>query len=304
MDILNDIKECFSTMQLQTVRKLNSLGNEYKAYAVKTNDSYGVAIEYDREEEIYETFANAEIQSMIFTYIEEGKEKSSKFLYLCSSNIMLRNEFAIICKHFVDPGEDGILRMNLLNSPYEWWESWKSLLGNSEKNYSSYSVLAELLVYKKLYNEDKEIEWSSIYNGTHDFESKDYSCEVKSTIKKYDLSISINSQNQLHSKKPVFLYFCRLEKSNLGICINDVVNDLISLGISTYDIEEKLSSIGLKRGKIARSERFIVRDRRVYKVDEYFPKLFIDDVADPKVRDKLLKIVYTIDLSGLKYEVW
>jgi hypothetical protein len=102
----------------------------------------------------------------------------------------------------------------------------------------------------------------------------------------------------------VFLYFCRLEKSNLGVCINDVVDDLISLGISTYDIEEKLSSIGLKRGKIARSERFIVRDRRVYKVDEDFPKLFIDDVADPKVRDKLLKIVYTIDLSGLKYEVW
>ena len=45
-----------------------------------------------------------------------------------SSNFTLRNEFAVICKHFVDPGENGELRKKLIESPFDWWESWKSLL--------------------------------------------------------------------------------------------------------------------------------------------------------------------------------
>lgn len=304
MSIIDDIKMCFASLKEGAIRPLLSIGEQYKAYAVKTNENYGVAIEFPREIDVYETFANAKIETRNFTFIVDGEEKCGRYLYFYSSNFMLRNEFAIICKHFVDPGVDGSARMRILNDPYGWWESWKSLLGNAEKNLTSYSILAELLVYKQIVLENKNVDWTAVYNGTHDFEGKDFCCEVKSTLKKYDLSISINSQNQLHSDKTIYLYFCRLEKSNHGVSINDLINDLVRLGVSKEDLEDQMTILGLKKGKVSRNERYVIRDQRKFTIDENFPKISIFDISNSKFRDKILKLVYTIDLSGIEYESW
>jgi len=304
MSILEEIKIKFSSIKPNTIIEIKNSLEEYKFYIIRTFDNYGVAVEYLKDDEIYEVFSNAKLETIVLRYEVDNEFQNKKFLYFNSSNFTLRNEFAVICKHFVDPGKNGENRKSLLNSPFEWWESWKSLLGNAERNINSYSILAELLVLKHLYQKYKDIQWTAISNGTHDFETEEFSVEVKSTLKKYDLTISINSQNQLHSEKPIYLYFCRFEKSSLGICINDVVKKLVDLGYSSEKLENQLSLIGFKRGKKARTDKYVVRDKRKFIIDERFPKVSIEDINDEHIRSKILKLVYTIDLGGIEYSEW
>lgn len=304
MNILEEIKLKFSSIRPNTIIQLNTIPDEFKTFVVKTFDNYGVAIIYDKDDDVFAEFSSAKIETKIFP-IKKGQEyKEIRCLYFNSSNFTLRNEFAVICKHFVDPGENGELRKKLIESPFDWWESWKSLLGNAEKNISSYSVLAELLVLKYLYQTYSNVQWTSIINGTHDFETDEFVCEVKSTIKKYDLTISINSQNQLHSNKPVYLFFCRLEKSPYGNSIDDVVRELVDLGYPANELEEQLTSLNLRKGKKMRKEKYMVVDKRKYCIDDKFPKLSIEDISNETTRNKILKIVYTIDLGGIEYTKW
>ncbi len=299
MEILEEIREYFASTQ-NGARDINSLPSKYPAMAIRNNEGYGVAVEFDDDRDISEKFANSRLFSQFL--IIDGIEK--KYLILSCMLDSLRYEFATVCAQFVESGVDGIDRKNLLNAPLEWWKQWRELMGNAILDKEAYSVIAEMLVLNELYLNDNTVEWTAINAGSHDIESNGSSYEVKSTVKRYGATITISSQHQLQSLKRLQLYFCRLEKSRLGISINDMKDKLVSDGYDKDKLEQQLYHLGYENGASVRTEKYKVLEKRKYEVDEKFPKITGASFKDEHIPESVVHITYTIDLDGLEYKVW
>lgn len=225
INLLDEIREHFATNQ-QGMRPIKSLNPEWQAFTLRQGIEFGVAIEFNQEIEVNEESTSAIISTQSF--IINGNQR--KFLLLSCFDEEYRNEFAELCCHFVEPGPEGNNRKNLLNNTRDWWDHWTNMLGDSKTKRHSYDVIAELLALDLLYSQDKSIIWTAAQAGSHDIESDSISFEVKSTVKKSETSVTISSQHQLLSEKPLYLLFCRMEKSSLGLSINDLKTRLVSHG--------------------------------------------------------------------------
>ena len=96
------------------------------------------------------------------------------------------------------------------------------LIGNGIKERTVYCIIAELRVLEHKLISDPSAEWTATRMGSHDIECAAESCEVKSTCKRYGAEITIAGQHQLVHKKPLDLYFLRMEESSEGISVNDI----------------------------------------------------------------------------------
>lgn len=299
MGILDEIRECFASTQ-SGARIIKSLPENYRAMTVRNNEGYGVAVKFNDERDISEKFANCRLYTQ--NLFIDGVE--SKYLVLSCMLDSLRYEFATICAQFIEPGEDGIDRKNLLLDPLKWWMQWRELLGNTITNKKAYSVIAEMIVLDNILSEDTSVEWTAINSGSHDIEGVLGSYEVKSTLKRYETTVTIAGQHQLQSLKRLQLYFCRLEKSKTGVSINDMKEKLISDGYDKDKIEQQLYHLGYEYGSSVREEKYKVLEKRKYEVDDKFPKITKASFKDDHIPESVIQITYTIDLNGLEYTVW
>jgi len=299
MNILDEIREYFASTK-RGVREIENVPKQFPAFAMRMNGEYGVAIPFDKEEDIYEKFANAKLYSKEICI--DGIIR--KYIILSCFIENVRNEFATLCVQFVGPGENGEDRSRLLNNPIEWWQHWKELLGNSIYDKKAYSILAEMLVLKHLYKINKKVEWSAANSGSHDIESDNESFEVKSTIKRYGSIITITGQHQLFSKKDLYLYFCRLEESNTGLSVNDMKIKLTNLGYDEAKLEMQLLRQGYEQGSSIRDIRYKVLEKRKYFVDDNFPKITKDSFKGGMFPKSVVQITYSLDLDGINYTVW
>ena len=87
-----------------------------------------------------------------------------------------RYEFASLCTEFVEPGENGDNRQEILTNPYKWWERWKELVGNTSREKRAYNVIAEMLALVKSIQMDHTAEWTATRSGSHDIECVQESC--------------------------------------------------------------------------------------------------------------------------------
>ncbi len=296
MNLLEDIRDCFASTP-NGVRKIKSLPTDYPGLVIREDEEYGVAIEYNDERIVSESFSSCELYTRT---ILDGK----KYLILSCSLESVRYEFASVCAEFLEPGAEGTNRKSILEDPYKWWSNWSKLMGNTFSKKESYSVIAEMLVLDTIYKKNKSIEWTAVNAGTHDIESSSCSYEVKSTLKKYESTITISSQHQLKSNKELYLYFCRLEKSKLGISINDVRDMLVKDGYDEEKIEYQLASLGYKEGSSIREEKYKILTRKKYIVDDKFPRIVDTSFKDNRVPDSIVKLTYTVDLEGLQCYEW
>ncbi|WP_027438320.1 PD-(D/E)XK motif protein [Lachnospira multipara] len=297
MNLLDDIRECLATVPRNKSRIIKSLPTQYSAIALRDDDKYGVAIEINKEKNVSEKFSSCELNTQT---IYDNK----KYLVLSCKVESLRYEFASVCAEFLEPGKDGSHRKEILDDPFQWWTNWCKLMGNTFSRMEAYSVIAEMLVLEKLFKEDKDIEWTAVNAGSHDIESNQSSFEVKSTIKRYEASITISSQHQLKSEKALYLYFCRLEKSKEGLSINDVKDMLINDGYDEDKIEYQLSYLGYNNGASIREEKYKILEKRRYIVDDKFPRIVDASFKDDHIPDSVIKLTYTVDLDGLQYDIW
>lgn len=253
MTIIEEIRLHFATFT-DGLRKLDSVPSEYPAYTIRYNGEYGVVIDYDYEKDICEESTNAMISTRKISLA--GGQK--KCLLLTCYDEEYRNEFALLCETFVTPGEGGALRDVLLSDPLAWWDRWIGLLGNRKTKKRCYDIIAEMVVLYKLFSLDKTCIWAAQERGSHDIESKTASYEVKSTIKKSDLCVTISSQHQLFGEKDLFLAFVRLEKSYEGISINDMEKKLIEIGYDKDVLQNNYLILVLLKaqGLVMRNIRF------------------------------------------------
>lgn len=300
MSAIDEIREGFASIKTNSARELNSLPKEYPGYVIRTSNGYGVAIEVDDKLEITEKFNSCKFYTG--TLGIDGVMKN--YLILSSAFEEYRYEFASLCAEFVEPGDGGKNRNDLVNDPYTWWERWRELVGNTSREQRVYNVIAEMLVLAKKRKEDPTTEWVATKSGSHDIECSDESCEVKSTIKRYGATVTISSQHQLEYVKPLWLYFCRLEESLEGVSINDMKEELIKDGYDEGKLELELEKQGFERGANIRNKKYKVLEKRIYAVDDTFPRIVNESFKDDKLPNAVIHVEYTIDLDGVPYTVW
>lgn len=133
---------------------LNNLPKEYLGIVIRTKDEFGVAIEIADDKDVSEHFNKCRYYTCRLK--SEGKDERN-YLVLSSTFDDGLYEFASICTEFLEPGENGKNRLNILESPCSWWEKWKELLGNKNSEKSVYSIIAEMSVLKIIFMKDPSV---------------------------------------------------------------------------------------------------------------------------------------------------
>lgn len=302
MNLAREIQKLFASSSSMTAIPIENLPRDCKAWVIRTNRDYGVCVEVAEEVQINEKFAGAHLWTGNFQIDGEAKH----LLMLTSDREYLRMEFSVICSQFVDPGMDGSNRKMLQSNPLEWWDRWRSLLGNKYHEKSVHGLLGELIAYLTLLKRGEKPDWTGAGGGSIDFVAKTRDYEVKSTLSRYEVQVQIAGQYQLNrnADKPLSMILVRLEPSSDGYCINDIVDELIVNGVEKYYLESELSDLGFEEGASSRSRRFKLHEIRHYEVDENFPRITLDSFKDGKLPDGVKHITYSVDLTGVKYETW
>ena len=300
VETVKEIREYFATLPCPGAMEIKSLPEEHPAYVIRIPDGYGVAIEVDKNLEVAERFNSIRLYTDIMGLAGETKH----LLFLRSSFEEYRYEFASMCAEFVSPGDAGTNRADIVADPYRWWAKWKDLVGNTNRDQRVYDIIAEMMVLDLKIKTDSTTVWAATKKGSHDIECAEESCEVKSTVTRYGASIIVSGQHQLEHKKPLFIYFCRLEDSLDGVSINELKTQLIEDGYDEGKLEAELEKKGFERGSNIRNKKYKKLEGRIYEVNDSFPRIVKESFKGDKFPTAITHIEYTVDLDGLEYTTW
>lgn len=294
MNLLEEIREGFASISTGKALEIQSLKNKAPAWIIRENKFYGVAVEYPKSEPVFEKFANVKLWTE--KWIIDGNEKN--LLLLTSEKNELMYEFASICAEFCEPGEANLRRNSLTSDPVDWWKKWRALLGNAQTEKNVYAVLGEMIILSELMKRDSTSKWTALDRASHDLVSGNSSYEVKSTIKKYESIVTINSQFQLNKTNENFsIVFCRFEPAQQGYSIDSIVETLVKLGYPREDLEAGLESFGLNYGSSIRKVKYTVLDIVEYPVDEQFPKITKYSFKNDEFPYGIESYTYDVNLS-------
>ena len=302
MNLRNDIINNWKTDIVGFAHSIDSLERlGYCSWTVKYQDTYGVAIPYEGAEEIHEFFSNAEIRSDIIS-VKDGM--AQRAILLLADYSVAQSSFAALCEELIIPGENGSNRKSVTSSPVTWWQDWKELLGNKNIDERVYDSLGELCVIKHLVSTGIEVSWGGPNSATYDIEIPGGYVEVKSTISRSKKEITISNKFQLDPPgKNLDLVLCVFEEStHNGLSIDQIVTDLISLGISQEYLNIRLAKKGLQEGMSARKRKFILHEMLKYKVDEKFPRIIPASFVGGVIPAGITAITYTVNLDGMEAE--
>lgn len=291
--MINKIKEVFAAIMPNTKRAV-SINNKNTFYVFQENNTYGVFVTYNGYENIDEKFASIRLYT--------GNVDGKNVLLLSCNNKLLRDNFACIAADFLLCDEN--LELVVTNNPYRWFNKWKEAIGNYKKDLMVYDVIGEMKCILELNKIGLKPKWSSLNLGTHDIECVDGAYEVKSTINKTQQVVHISSSIQLTNDNgsDLYLLFCRIEKSELGYSIADLIKELINIGLDERTVNEYLSQKGYSIGKQETYEKYIVREIQKYAVDDAFPKIVPQSFKDGKIPKGIVSIEYSVDLANLNYQ--
>jgi len=274
------------------VYKLDTKINNF--YVIKDNGWYGVGIDINLDKtEYFEKFENVRL----ITKIKYFSNENHKLLELITNKVNLIEEFSLVCFDFINKFDNEKVNENIIEKANKWWDEWKKLLGNVLKSERDYDFLGELLALNYVLKEDSNAKYSNL--ASHDIELPQYSIEVKSTTEKYNAEIHVNSQYQLenNTERPLKLIFVRLEKSQIGYSIKDVIE---SLKTKNYDINSltRIENIGTS----SINEKYRILEARLYNIDDNFPKITLKSLKNDELPNGIVKIEYIVDLDDIDYE--
>ena len=301
MSLKNAILNNWKTDIVGFAHSISELDSQYPGWTVKFSDSYGVAIPYSGNENINEFFSNAHIKS---DTLVESNGSEQKAIILTADFSVAEGPFSTLCEELLFPGENGKNRSLISLSPVAWWQEWKELLGNRNIDEKVYDTLGELCVLKYLSSIGEEANWDGPNSSTYDIEIENGFVEVKSTTSRSKREVTISNQFQLDPPgKKLDLVLCQFEHSvQNGVSIDQVVEDLINMGISRDYLNSRLAKKGLEEGMSARKRTFILHDMLRYRITEEFPRITPASFIGGVMPLGITKITYTVSLDGLEAE--
>ena len=271
--------------------------NDVSAYIAVVDDMRGVAIECDDNVIIDESFNMIKIKSLTFNI--DGDIK--KVIYLYVKNQPATDVFGILASSFLDLTR----REEIKKNPFEWFDDWRTMVGETKKNKMVYDVIGEMFILLDQQLKGKDPSWDSMNKGTFDITTPTSFYEVKTSTSKYEDCVTIHSQFQLDYKKltkPLFLAFVKVEKNSSGESIETLYQKLINAGFSKALLDLYLEDCGYQQGKKERLIEYLIHEARLYKIDDSFPSITDKSFVGGKIPRNITKYEYTVSLSGLPYE--
>lgn len=262
-------------------------------YLSKGVGSYSIAIPFETEQIINESFVGIDLKTSFLNF----NDKNIRVLYLTMSENGDIEKFSYIGAEFIDIKN----RANLLKDPYSWIDAWKQIFGDAKKKYLISDVIAELVSLKCVYSNNKTAKWVGPKDGTHDIVFDGGVVEVKSTTNKTNSFITISSKFQIDPTKNEKLYFVRLEANPYGVSIDSLVKEIACLGYNESEIEENLDLMGYSKGKRIRNTCFNILEVVSYEVNEStFPIVTLEKINNLSTVKNIINFKLTLDLATIK----
>lgn len=295
-NLANKIEHMFSSLPSGNALYLIDEAQPELGYVYKYDSYFGVAVKNDLKTEVYEEFNAVRFRSDSLVEVNKD-EMPEHYLMLECNNFDFIHEFSLIGAEFSETN-----REKLLHNPLNWWDSWSEMLGDIKSSALASDVFAELLAYAYFVREGNNVTWKPSDYLSQDLEMDDFNLEVKSTMMKYQSRITVSSQFQVDNldNKDVKLLFVRLEKSESGHSINDIVKSLPD--DHAKFVSNELALIGYNLISKKSNQKFRVLEIRLYNIDNLFPKITLDSFVDRHLPVGITGITYEVDLDGLSYE--
>ena len=288
-----EIVEVWKSCQRGYAQELPSLlATHFPAWAVVLPDGRsGVAVPYGERVEVYETFANAWVESLSIKNVSDGP-------VLVLSSYDSTQAFASLCAEFVSPGKNGKFREDLVSNPVLWWKEWKGLLGNKNVDRRVYDVLGELVCLEALCNMGCDPIWGGPHGASCDIDCGSRKYEVKSTLSRNSKNVQIHGLFQLSKGGDErHLVLAQFESSLNGLSINEMVEVLVERGFSRAELNNSLLELGYPNGNSARDKCYTLLDLTSYLVDDDFPHIAPESFVGASLPLGVTSINYGITLD-------
>lgn len=185
---------------------------------------------------------------------------------------------------------------------------WRELLDREASPVLSLEQLiglfGELWVLRRLLAEEQAAlrRWTGPLGGRHDFTGVGLSLEIKSTLRREGRVIEVHGLEQMEAPPSgrLFLTLLRLEQSEGGESVPDLVAAVAAVAHDHLELERRLAAAGYDRHYEAQYQevRFLVLERTSWKVDEGFPRIVRSSFVGGAMPAGTLALRYRIDLSG------
>ena len=293
--VLKEIRSAFANIQGKGFWSLESLDSE--AYCLCLNGEYGVAVPIDNLPPVDETFSDVRFAVRDFTIMHSGEIKTCLALSSPMPQTQYGDKFTLLCYDFLMWVSSDV---DVSANPFIWWEDWKRMVGNSDRDRPTYPVVAEMIAFDMMLSDGLNPVWEGPKSGSVDIRSNVYDCEVKSSLSRYDYEVTISSQTQLRkTDRDLHLrYFC-FEQSESGLSIEDMVCRLSSHGINVFDIEENLNRLGFHKGNHSRTIKYAPVRIWDFIVDDDFPYIDENSFVGGHLPFAVGRFQYTINLQEL-----
>jgi Putative PD-(D/E)XK family member, (DUF4420) len=145
--------------------------------------------------------------------------------------------------------------------------------------------------------------WTGPSRGRYDFQRGARVLEVKGSTARRGRPVVIHGIDQLEEPPNAALYLCwtRLEVGvERGESLRQIVERLLDLVRDPADLEQKLRNSGydFATSEVYETPLLTELERRLYRVDEKFPKLIRKSLVSGDLPHGVLAVEYAIELSG------
>ena len=296
--VLKEIRSAFSNISddergMWTLYSMDST----ESYFLCLGGEYGVAVPFDDLPPVDETFSDVRFAVRDFVIVRTGEAKTCLSLTSPMPQSQYGDKFVLLCYDFlmwVSSGAD------VSGDPFVWWEDWKKMVGNADRDRRTYPVIAEMITLDMMKAEGLNPIWEGPTAGIVDIRSDVYDCEVKSSLSRYDDEITISSALQLkRTDRDLHLRYIFFEQSESGLSVDDMVDRLVSRGMDFGDIEFNLDRLGLHRGSFSRTVRFAPVRIWDFLVDEGFPYIDENSFVSGHLPFGVKRFEYTLSLAEL-----
>lgn len=272
---------------------INTMPPTAPAYAVALDDgALGVAVEVDDGISVNEVFANVTLNTM------PAFSNGANCLVLSSPKPT--KGFAALCADFLDPGDSGELRRNLIADPVNWWKGWRDLIGNKATGHLVYDTIAELVSLRFLLLRGYDVLWMGPHAGRYDIDCGSEIFEVKSTTSRKRKPAHIHGLFQLDVQGRIeTMIYCRLEKSVEGLSIDSLSSSLVASGYDFYELETSLESLGYPIGRSSRNEKYSLLSMELFSINDSFPHISSSSFINNHLPAGVTNIDYEIELSSV-----
>lgn len=185
---------------------------------------------------------------------------------------------------------------------------WRELLSRDSSPVPERSAViglfGELLILRRLAHFNPLVLpiWTGPDGGRFDFYAGRQALEVKTTLRRQGIVLTFHGHYQLEIPQGGSLHVAVLlieETPVGGENLRSLVDAISNAGVSRVDIYRKLTRLGFTPDilSLLDDQRFKLSERRVYRVDDGFPRITAASFVGAGLPRGVTSISYTIDLS-------